>query len=195
MILHSVHLGERVYSAARELLATRPVYRGSHRGGAANEVGCLGEAVVVDALHGTYGIAVSPVYATTHDMELPNGWTIEVKTKDRTVAPLPHFDCSVPDYVADHQCADFYVFVSLERERSSTDGLERFHTAHLVGVASPALVAKHGRLMDAGRTDTNGTTFWTACRNIAIADLVPLPDAVRLWRTTERPARPERQHA
>lgn len=178
--MFTVAVEERHLWLARQLMADRPVYRGSHRGEAANEVGCLGEAVVLHALH-DFGIPVRPVFQTTHDMELASGWTVEVKTKDRTVAPQAHFDCSIPDYVADHQHADFYVFVSLQRDRQHIAGMERFHTAHIVGVGSPRLVQRRGRLMEAGTTDTNGTRFWTSCRNIAVAHLVPLADAVTLW--------------
>lgn len=173
-------LGAADYAAARSLIAARPVYRGSHRGGAANEVGCLGEAVVARVL-ADHGLHLRPVFATTHDYAFPNGWTVEVKTKDRTVAPRPGFDCSVPEYVEDHQTPDFYVFVSLQRDRSSGDGLERFHTAHLVGVGSPHLLARRGHYKDRGHTDPNGTTFWTACHNVAISALVPLASAVAFW--------------
>lgn len=176
----TVALTDDDYGLAEELMAARPVYRGSHRGEAANEVGCLGEAVVLRTLADVYRLRVNPVFDTTHDLSL-YGSTVEVKTKDRTVAPRPEFDCSVPDYVADHQHADFYVFVSLQREKTATTGLKRFHTAHLVGVGSPYLLARRGRLMRAGTTDTNGTTFWTSCRNVAIRDLVPFRDALLLW--------------
>lgn len=179
----TVPVEEDDYDLAQGLIAARPVYRGSHRGEAANEVGCLGEAVVLRVMTDTYRLPVEPVFETTHDLEFPNGWTLEVKTKDRTVAPRPNFDCSVPDYVADHQHADFYVFVSLQRDKDDDGRLERFHTAHLVGVGSPHLLARRGRLMEAGTTDTNGTTFWTACRNVAIADLVPFDHAITLWNT------------
>lgn len=181
----TVPVTEDDYDLARGLIASRPVYRGSHRGEAANEVGCLGEAVVLRVLSEDYGIPVEPVFDTTHDLELPDGSTVEVKTKDRTVAPRPEYDCSVPDYVADHQRADFYVFVSLQRAKDADGRLERFHTAHLVGVGSPHLLARRGRLMAAGTTDTNGTTFWTSCRNVAISDLVPLPPVARLWRSAK----------
>ena len=182
----TVPVDDRHYDLARELLSTRPVYRRSHRGEAANEVGCLGEAVVYSTLADTYRLEVEPVFDTTHDLELADGSTVEVKTKDRTVAPRPDYDCSVPDYVADHQHADFYVFVSLQRDKGADEGLERFHTAHLVGVGSPHMLARKGRLMEAGTTDTNGTTFWTSCRNIAIGDLVPFRDVLLLWQDTHR---------
>jgi hypothetical protein len=168
------------HDAARLLAASRPVYRGSHRKGAANEVGCLGEVVVARVLAGS-GLHLRPVFATTHDYAFPNGWTVEVKTKDRTVAPRPGFDCSVPEYVEGHQTPDFYVFVSLQRDPRHATGMERFHTAHLVGVGSPTLLARHGHYKDRGHTDPNGTTFWTACHNVPISRLVPLASAVAYW--------------
>lgn len=166
---------------AQRLLSQRPIYRGSHRGAAANEIGCLGEAIAL-RVFAESGIPLTEVFATTHDFLLPNGQSVEVKTKDRTVPPEPHFDCSIPEYVAGHQTANFYAFISLERSKTQMDGMERFHTAHLVGIASPRLMAQRGRLMQAGTTDVNGTTFWTSCRNIAIRDLVPFFAANLLWR-------------
>jgi len=179
--MHTLRITETDYTVAQQLIDLRPIYRNSHRGPAANEVGCLGEAVV-QRVAKEHGIPLRSVFLTTHDFELPDRRTIEVKTKDRTVVPQPHFDCSVPDYVADHQNADFYIFVSLQRQRSKVEGLRRFHTAHIVGVASPALIRARGRLMDAGVTDVNGTTFWTACRNIPISGLVGFEAAAMFWK-------------
>lgn len=182
--LVSVDISGRDRAAADALIADRPVYRGSHRGVAANEVGCLGEAVTLRLLS-EHGVPVSAVFETTHDFELWDGRAVEVKTKDRTVAPQQYFDCSVPAYVADHQMSRvaFFVFVSLEREKQGRlAGLERFHTAHFVGVATPALMVARGRIIEAGATDVNGTTFWTDCLNVACSDLVPMSAMLHLWK-------------
>jgi hypothetical protein len=166
---------------AKRLIDQRPIYRRSHRGLAANEVGCLGEAITSRVFQ-EHGIELTEAFTTTHDFVLSNGRTIEVKTKDRTVAPQPHFDCSVPEYVAAHQQASFFVFISLQRNRGVTEGLERFHTAHVVGVATPSMFVARGRLMKAGTTDSNGTTFWTSCLNISIESLIPFQTVAPYWR-------------
>lgn len=150
-----------------------PVYAGSHRKGAANEVGALGEVVFESFLAG-HGIPFTPRYATTDDLEL-FGATADVKTKDRTVRPQPHHECSVPLYNHEHQRPSFYVFVSLLRDRkAAVPGIERFTCAYLLGWASLKQVDS-GKRWEAGEVDPeNGTQFWTACLNLAIRDLRPM---------------------
>ena len=70
-------VAEDDYDLARGLIAARPVYKGSHRGEAANEVGCLGEAVVLRVLTDVYRVPVEPVFDTTHDLEFADGTTAE----------------------------------------------------------------------------------------------------------------------
>ena len=168
---------------AEEVLMTLPVYRGSHRGGAANQVGVLGEVVARETLE-LLGISMTPIFKTTHDFELRTGRRVEVKTKDRTVPPRPDYECSIPQYNHDHQDVDYYVFVSLERSRDrNDDALDRFVKAHIVGAANRRLMAVKGVNRATGETDPrNGTTFWTACRNIYIRDLVDLETAVSHWK-------------
>lgn len=61
------------------------------------------------------------------DLVLPNGRTIEVKTKRRTVDPLPIYDVSVAES-SKHQKPDIYAFISItfgtkigDRARSQYD--------------------------------------------------------------------------
>jgi len=165
------------------LLKDIPIYRGSHREQAANEVGVLGEIIVREQVK-SRGITLKPIFTTTHDLELSTGYRIEVKTKDRTVTPQPDYECSVPIYNHDHQNVEYYIFVSLQRGRSDkTEDLSRFKTAHIVGVANQKMMDDKGVTREKGETDPrNGTTFWTACRNIYIRDLVPLEIAIAHWK-------------
>jgi hypothetical protein len=173
---------------ARALSAARPVYAGSHRGAPANDVGALGEIVVLDHLTGG-GLPVTHDDVTTHDLRLPTGATIDVKTKDRTVAPQLGYDCSVPLYNHEHQRPDYYVFVSLERQRDVPTGIDAFHAAYLCGAASQRQVERDAVTVEAGQTDPrNGTTFWTACRNLEIRQLVPIDAALDRWLTNAQAA-------
>lgn len=166
---------------ARSFLRERPVYRGSHRGASANEVGCLGEAVAYRVLTGKR-VPMAPVFTTTHDFTVADKWTLEVKTKDRTVAPLPSYECSVPAYVADHQTADFFVFVSLQRNRSLPTALENFTRAHVVGVSTREMLTAKSMLRQTGEVDpANGVQFWTACYNLRISDLQGMMSAIAQW--------------
>ncbi len=168
---------------AEEILETLPIYPGSHRGYAANQVGVLGEVISREQL-ALRGLFVTPIFRTTHDFELQTGKRVEVKTKDRTVPPRPDYECSVPYYNHEHQDVGYYIFVSLERPRDKDDeALDRFKKAHIVGVANRKMMAELGINRNTGETDPrNGTTFWTACRNIYISQLVDLETAISHWK-------------
>jgi hypothetical protein len=113
---------------------------------------------------------------------------IEVKTKDRTVAPRANFECSVPAYVVEHQQADFFVFVSLERDRAdATVGLRRFVRAHIVGVSSLGELRSKSVLRKAGERDVNGTVFWTDCHNVKISQTRSMLTAIHDWQTISDP--------
>ena len=165
---------------ALELCATHPVYAGSHRGEAANEVGFLGEIVVQDYLAAA-GVPYRAEFTTRHDLVVIGSGRLEVKTKDRTVSPRPDFDCSVPLYNHDHQDVAYWIFVSLLRDKRR-HGIERFVAAYIVGACNREMLAEHGVEWRAGETDSrNGTTFWTDCRNIEIRHLRSMQSSTAAW--------------
>ena len=109
-----------IWRAAAERAAATPVYAGSHRKEAANQVGALGE-LVFESLLTAHGIPFQARYQTTEDLEIL-GDTVEVKTKDRTARPQPGFGCSVPLYNHEHQRPSRYLFFSLLRDRTDLPG-------------------------------------------------------------------------
>lgn len=150
----------------------------SYRGSAANFVGILGE-LVAEKWFTEQGINFIADKAKTHDYRISHdGRTIDVKTKDRSVAPLPAYDCSVPLYNHSFQLPDYYLFVSLQRTGGRTTGRNQefkpynFHTAFIVGAANQHLMHKHGLIWRAGEVDpTNNTKFWTDCLNVYVNQL------------------------
>ena len=177
-----VRLNESQHKRAQQLCEQNPPYAGSHRGEAAMQVGFLGEIVVRDHLD-VAGLDYDAVFTTRHDLVVTACGRTEVKTKDRTVSPQPNYECSVPLYNHEHQDVDYYVFVSLMRSRDNSTAIERFHTAFIVGACNRPMLNQHGTEWQAGETDpSNGTTFWTACRNIAISNLLPIDAAVLKWK-------------
>lgn len=178
-----VEISKSHIERAGEILKTLPIYAGSHRGLAANQVGVLGEIVVREQLR-LRGIDPSPIFSTSHDFELENGKRVEVKTKDRTVPPRDDYECSVPLYNHVHQDVDYYIFVSLLRAKTRKDlEINRFEKAWIVGVTNKKMLHDRGVTRETGETDDrNGTTFWTACQNIYIRDLVTLEWAVERWK-------------
>lgn len=168
---------------ARARAAELPVYARSHRREAANYVGALGEVVIEQWLVSEAIGFLDVRELKTHDYELLDGASFDVKTKDRTVRPEPHHECSVPAYNHEYQRPSGFVFVSLQRSRDTT-GPARFHTAYVLGGQSYRYLQQHGVHWATGAVDPrNGTQFWTACINIEIRELAPPERLAGAWRT------------
>lgn len=158
---------------AFERAKLQPIYEYSHRKKEANIVGCLGE-VVFEKFLAHFGIEFEDCrHGTEHDYRV-SGYTVDVKTKDRTVAPRLDFDNSVPLYNHEHQRPDYYYFVSLLRNPAiDARNPNRFTHAFLVGAIDLETLDRDGTRWEAGQTDpTNGTTFWTACMNVTMGQLL-----------------------
>lgn len=166
---------ENAYGQAKSL----PVFEGSHRKLEANYVGCIGEMVVADYLRRN-GIDVDDDREkTTHDfLAGPNKRTVDVKTKDRTVAPKIEYDNSVPLYNHDHQRPEFYYFVSLIRpKKSEKSDIFRFKKAFIIGGIDLNTLDRVGQRWEKDQVDaSNGTKFWTACINVPMAQLLSNED-------------------
>lgn len=184
-----IHITPDMYEMAMERAESLPVFAGSHRKEEANIVGCLGE-VVFEKLLDNHEINYSPLYTTRHDLRLNSDSsepkTLEVKTKDRTVAPRPNYEATLPAYNHDHQIADYYGFVSLQRHSGQSEGIERFHSAWIVGVANRRIFDQHKKYWKKGQKDpTNGTVFWTDCWNLYIHQLAPINYAIQQWKASQ----------
>lgn len=170
----------------RETLArleNAKVFEKSHRKEAANEVGFLGE-VVAESWLKKHNIGYRDDRGlTTHDYVLAKNLTLDVKTKDRTVVPKIHHDNSVPLYNHDHQRPDWYLFISLLRDKTKGDaGIYRFTTAFIVGAINIFSLERVGKVWEAGEVDPdNGTKFWTSCINVRMSDLTPLREVILEW--------------
>jgi hypothetical protein len=69
-------------------------------------VGALGEIVALTYLS-RLPVDVVDAGEIGHDFVV-NGRTVDVKTKERTVAPKSYYECSVPDYLKGVQTPDLY---------------------------------------------------------------------------------------
>lgn len=180
MQLLRIPITEVVYAEAERRVSEMPVLNGSHRGEAANEVGVLGE-VVVEACLSALDVPFTPEGKTSHDLSITGKGIVEIKTKDRTVKPLPHYECSVPLYNHDHQVVDWYIFVSLLR-KGKAENIRRFKEAWVVGCMGRQKLQSIGKVWKAGEVDPdNGTKFWTDCINVQISDLKPFMEAAEIW--------------
>lgn len=167
-----------MWTKASKIAKSMPIYSNSHRKEAANEVGALGE-VVAEVWFKIHGIPYCDEREnTTHDYLINGKYTLDVKTKDRTVPPKRYYECSVPAYNHSHQRPDYYLFVSLRRDRNNPDrSIRRFTDAYIVGGIDLEKLEEIKRVWKTDEVDPdNGTQFWTACLNVKMSDLIPLGD-------------------
>lgn len=182
-------LTEEMLRAAYERAKALPEYEYSHRKLQANFVGCIGELVMGEYFKLKDIHFTDDRHETTHDFLVSNFLTLDVKTKDRTVKPQRHYDNSVPLYNHEHQRPDYYYFVSLLRDkRRPVSDIYRFSHAFIMGGLEIATLEATGKIWEANETDPdNGTTFWTSCINVSMADLLSNKEMLSIFRAVAKP--------
>lgn len=118
-------------------------HKNSIRRGEGNLAGCLGEQAFIAAL-----IGAESQNTFQHDVGLL-GLRVEVKSKDRSVAPHPHFMASVCDKNTT-QNADVYAFVSLMGQNGG------FSDAYICGLIAPEDFYELAAPMGKGEMDPTG---------------------------------------
>ncbi len=123
------------------------VLKGSHRKEAANLVGSIGE-IVFESCMKQHGIFVEDLTGRTDmDFRLQDRFTVDVKTKDRTVFPKAEYDNSVPLYNHEHQTPDYFFFISLVRDKAiDKNSPYRFTHACLVGSINKTSLDERGQV-------------------------------------------------
>ena len=77
--------------------------------GGGNIAGFLGEQIALEYLNGEW------TNTYDYDIILQNGMKVDVKTKQTTVTPLPHYACSVAKLNTKQKC-DAYAFVRVTKD-------------------------------------------------------------------------------
>ena len=123
------------------------VLEGSHRKEAANLVGSIGEIVFKSCME-QHNVTVQDLTDRTDmDFRLNGRFTVDVKTKDRTVFPKADYDNSIPLYNHEHQRPDYFFFISLVRDsKADVNDPYRFTHACLVGGIEQAGLDEHGQV-------------------------------------------------
>jgi hypothetical protein len=124
------------------------------------------------------------VYTYTYDLRFPDGHTMEIKTKDRTVPPIPEYDCTIPATSMDKQTATMFTFVSLYRPDKDVKGNPEDYTdAYVVGVIGREKFNRLKKFWKKNSVDpSNKTKFWTDCYNVYIKQTTDFGAAMDMWR-------------
>ena len=157
-----------LHTLAQARADSTPELRRSMRGAEGNEVGAMGELVAMRYLD-SQSVLYLDEGKVNHDLRTGHG-TIDVKTKERTVVPKPHYDCSVPDYVGDWQKPDWYLFVSLMSDGSK--GCGRFKRGWVLGTIAREKFYEFATAKKPGVIDlSNGWDPTIRCWNLPVSAL------------------------
>ena len=154
--------------AQRRADATPELHR-SMRGPRANEVGAMGELVAARYLS-AIGAEFLEDSTIDHDL-LVGGLTVDVKTKERTVPPLPHYECTVGG-VSARQRPQVYLFVSLLGAPGV--GCDRFTRGWILGSMFRETFDRLAVSWTPSMVDVeNGWRPTIPCRNVRVEQLSP----------------------
>lgn len=118
-----------------------------------------------------------------HDYALGNGFSLEIKTKVRTVTPRPDYACSIPAYTINMQTANLYAFVSLTQIKGMGLAPEKYSEAHIVGLISKEAFKKAAKYWEEGQIDpANGYPVKMNCYNVLINQMTKPSDFPTLYR-------------
>ena len=143
---------------ARDKAAEMGQLKRSITKGQGNLAGFVGEEIALQVLGGTVANDVKNI---DFDLVLPNGLTVDVKTKRTSVKPLPHYECSINTYYQ-QQC-DLYAFVRVHND---------LHIGWFLGVYDRLQFYTDCTHFKKGDTDpSNGFTFKADAYNLPISQL------------------------
>jgi len=141
---------------AQDLADEMGTLKNSITKGKGNVLGFLGEVVLADH----FGWKQSNTY--NYDLLMPNGKTVDVKSKQCRSIPLPHYECSIASYNIKQQC-DYYAFNRIKSDLS---------VVYFAGMLPKGVYFDKATKRSAGEVDeSNGFTFRADCYNLEIAEL------------------------
>lgn len=124
--------------------------------GQGNVAGFVGERIAQAVLGGKLDNTYD------YDLVLPNGKTVDVKTKQTSVEPKDYYDCSVAAFNTKQKC-DYYAFVRVKNDLS---------VGWFLGIISKEDYFKQARHLKKGDKDpSNNYTVRADCYNLAIREL------------------------
>lgn len=150
-----VEITDEMLLAAREKATEMGELNNSILKGQGSLAGFVGEQVVMKILGGKW--------ENTYDYDINvNNVRIEVKTKQTTVQPLPHYECSVAAFNIKQNC-DAYAFVRV---------LKDFSVGWFLGVMKKDEFFQKAKRLKKGEVDpSNNFTVRADCYNLRIDEL------------------------
>ena len=153
--MRKFNITDSALTRAKDRAQKLPLLNNSIRSGEGGVVAYIGEEVAKYVLNAEI--------KDTYDYDLVySGTKVDVKTKERTVAPKSYYECSVADFNTKQDC-DEYAFVSV---------LNSLKQAWYLGKISKTDFYKNAIFHKKGEIDPdNNFTFKADCYNIPISQL------------------------
>jgi hypothetical protein len=158
--MQEIKVTDEMILSARDKAAEMGRLHNSITRGAGNLAGFIGEEIAKVVLGGT----LSNTY--NYDLILDNGKTVDVKTKQTSVAPLETYDCSIAAFNTKQDC-DYYCFVRVKND---------FTVGWYLGVYEKQKYLEEASFMKKGYLDpSNGYVVKSDCYNLKINQLKNKP--------------------
>ncbi len=142
--------------------------------GAGNLAGYLGEEALASHTGAEIVSNNRGLDKYNHDLLMPTGQRVEVKTKRRTVAPRDYYDVSVAK-TSSHQQPDIYAFISIEFQRATKEHPKKYYglkNIWLCGFMPAEEYWERATLWEKGKIDKrNGFKTHVDMYNIEIKEL------------------------
>lgn len=129
--------------------------------GGGSVAGFLGEQIVLSVFGGRWDNSFD------FDIVLDDGRTVEVKTKQTSAVPKPHYSCSISNYNTRQKC-DIYAFTRVMKD---------FSKGWFLGFMTKEEYFDKAKFMKKGQVDPdNGFEVRADCYNLAIEELCDVSD-------------------
>jgi hypothetical protein len=178
---------EKYLRRIKDISDKKPIFKDSHRGSLANYIGYLGMNVFTDWVNrklaidyvglGIEHLRADIIEEYNYDVLVSFGfkgikysYKVEVKTKDRNVAPRPSYEVSVPINTYEFQIPDYYFALSLDRNHRDLNTDFSPMNIYLLGFISRVGYDENKYLEKAGLKG-NGANFFIDTWNIRMDKL------------------------
>ena len=150
-----IKVTEKMFLTAREKAVEVGKLNNSILNGGGNLAGFIGEQIVLFVLGGEW------INTYQYDLII-NGYKVDVKTKQTSVKPLPHYECSITEANSSQEC-DYYAFTRVKKD---------FSVGWYLGVMRKQDYFLNATFLKKGEVDpSNNYVVRASCYNLPISKL------------------------
>ena len=146
---------EKMFLTAREKAVEVGKLNNSILNGGGNLAGFIGEQIVLFVLGGEW------INTYQYDLII-KGYKVDVKTKQTSVKPLPHYECSITEANSSQEC-DYYAFTRVKKD---------FSVGWYLGIMRKQDYFLNATFLKKGEVDpSNNYVVRASCYNLPISKL------------------------